>query len=109
LSVGSAKKVAEKLLDAKCGTKLDRVGAVDLGLECVFHPCRNADVLSRFGLDPLPTTSDEQPACEDDERLLLATVDVQRPAVCALGGFHVRPQNLVRGALVAPDPHTAPL
>ena len=103
------KQVAEELLDTKRRAKLDRVGAIDLGLEGVSHLCWNPDILPGFNLDPLATTPDEQPACDDDERLLLAKVDVQWPAVRAFDGFDVRPQNLVRGAFIAPNPNTAPL
>jgi hypothetical protein len=60
-------------------------------------------------VDPLAPAPNEQHSPVDDEPLLLAKVDVQWPAVRAFGGLDVRPKNLVRGGLVAPDPHTAAL
>jgi hypothetical protein len=45
-------------------------------------------------MDPLATPSYEQPAGQDDERLLLAGVDVQRSAGCALDRLDVGPQKL---------------
>jgi hypothetical protein len=60
-------------------------------------------------VDPLAATPDEQHPRVDDERLLLTEVDVQWPAVRAFDGFDVRPQNLVRGTFIAPDPNPAAL
>src|SRR5919201_3443327 len=96
-------EIAEELLDAQRGAKLDRVGTLDLGPKGVDDLRRNPDLPSRPDPDPVPSPAHIQCSGVDDEPLLLEQVDVRRPAVRALRPFDLRPPHLLGGAVVPPD------
>jgi len=100
--------LAKELPRAKRRAELGRKTALTLGPPRVRRPRRDTDLLARPDAYPLTAETNQQQPGIDDESLLLAAVDVQRPTVCAFRGFDPLPLHLVsrRGVVLYPHPAT---